>query len=90
VTPAASRPGTCAAAAIAAAILLFPHGGSFAVLAYVLAPLAGVWIEIKARNQRLTYAQGALLGFRSSFYGMFAAPAGLLGVKLFARRHDFA
>jgi len=150
VTPAASRPGTYAAAAIAAAILLFPHGGNFAVLAYVLAPLAGVWIEIKARNQRLAYAQGASLGFRGSFYGMvaafaiaqlaarifdeqlwrfdnwyrllpllaskgldtdtprawylfmaqvtigavfagmFAAPGGLLGVKLFARRHDVA
>ncbi len=41
--------------------------------AYVLGPLAGVWFELKRREQRLDYAQGAQLGFFSAFYGSITA-----------------
>jgi hypothetical protein len=67
------KPGIYFGAAVSALLLLLPYVNMVFVPAYILGPLAGVWFELRRRERRLDFKQGALLGFYSTFYGTLAA-----------------
>jgi hypothetical protein len=67
------KPGIYVGAAVTALLLLLPYVNVVFVPAYILGPLAGVWFELRRRERRLDFTQGALLGFYSTFYGTIAA-----------------
>jgi len=67
------KPGIYAGAAVATVLLLLPYTKPVFVAAYVLGPLAGAWFELRRRSWQLNFAQGAMLGFSSAFYGTVAA-----------------
>ena len=67
------KPGIYVGAAVATVLLLLPYVNVVFVPAYILGPLAGVWFELRRREPRLDFKQGALLGFYSTFYGTLAA-----------------
>lgn len=67
------KPGIYVGAAVSALLLLLPYVNVVFVPAYILGPLAGVWFELRRRERRLDFKQGALLGFYSTFYGTIAA-----------------
>ena len=69
------RPGIYVGATVSALLLLLPYVKLVFIPAYVLGPLAGVWFELRCRERRLDFTQGALLGFYSAFYGTVAAIA---------------
>lgn len=65
----------CVGAGVSALLLLLPYVNAVFLPAYILGPLAGVWFELRCRERRLDFAQGARLGFCSAFYGTVAALA---------------
>ena len=67
------KPGIYVGGGISALFLLLPYVKLVFLPAYVLGPLAGVWFEL--RRRQLNFAQGAMVGFYSAFYGTFAAIA---------------
>jgi len=67
------KPGIYIGAATSAVLLLLPYVKLVFVPAFVLGPLAGVWVEIWRSRCQLNFTQGALLGFYSVFYGAVAA-----------------
>jgi len=69
------KPGIYVGSAISAVLLLLPYVNLIFVPAYVLGPFAGAWFELKRRSWQLNFAQGAMLGFYSAFYGTIAAMA---------------
>ena len=69
------KPGICVGAGMSALLLLLPYVNVIFLPAYVLGPMAGVWFELRRRERRLDFRQGAQLGFCSAFYGTLAAIA---------------
>jgi hypothetical protein len=64
------------AGAIAAAIIsLLPYVNVVLITAYVIGALVAVWFAVKKQGQRLSYKEGAKLGFFSVFFGVTAAAA---------------
>lgn len=73
--PSDLKRGIYVGAGVSALLLLLPYVNLVFVPAYVLGPLAGVWFELRRRERRLDFTQGAQLGFYSAFYGSVAAIA---------------
>jgi len=67
------KPGIYVGAAVTALLLFLPYVKLILIPAYILGPLVGVWFELRRRERRLDFTQGALLGFYSVFYGTLAA-----------------
>ena len=64
------------AGAIAAGVVsLLPYVNIFLITAYVIGAFVAVWFAIKKLGQRLSYKEGAKLGFISVFFGVTAAAA---------------
>src|SRR3982751_4767316 len=64
------------AGAIAAAVVsLLPYVNIFLITAYVIGAFVAVWFAVKKLGQRLSYKEGAKLGFISVFFGVTAAAA---------------
>ena len=69
------KPGICVGTGVSALLLLLPYVNVIFLPSYLLGPLAGVWFELRRRERRLDFTQGARLGFCSAFYGTVAAIA---------------
>ena len=67
------EPAIYVGAATAAIVSLLPYVNVFLITAYVIGALVAVWFAIRKRGQRLTYKDGAKLGFLSVFVGVVAA-----------------
>lgn len=67
------EPAIYAGAIAAAVVSLLPYINVFLITAYVIGALVAVWFAVRKRNQRLSYADGAKLGFLSVFFGTMAA-----------------
>jgi hypothetical protein len=65
----ATRVGT----AVTAVIALLPYVSDFFITAYVAGALAAVWFAVRMRHARLSFKDGAQLGFLSGFYGLLVA-----------------
>ncbi len=69
------KPGIYVGAGVATLLLLLPYVNLIFLPAYVLGPMAGVWFELRRRDQHLDFTHAALVGFYSPFYGTIAAIA---------------
>jgi hypothetical protein len=69
------KPGIYIGAAVSGALLLLPFIKLLFAPACLLGPLIAVWFTLRRRADRLTFADGAQLGFYSAFYGSLTAVA---------------
>ncbi|MFL6583173.1 MAG: hypothetical protein ACJ8KU_01490 [Chthoniobacterales bacterium] len=67
------EPAIYAGAVAAGIVTLLPYVNDFIITAYVVGALFAVWFAVRKRGLRLSYKEGAKLGFLSTFFGVLAA-----------------
>jgi hypothetical protein len=59
--------------AVTAVLALLPYVSDFFVTAFVVGALSAVWFAVRKDRHRLSFGDGAELGFHGGFYGLVLA-----------------
>ncbi len=70
-----TKSAVCVGAIATGLIALAPYLQDYFLLAYIIGAFAAVWFTVRRQHQSVSLQEGAILGFRSGFYGFLGASA---------------